>query len=131
MPSSNGYGMAPIGAAVTITTATPLAIDVACGIEFAADVQNGAETYRSRIEQEIQAYLDTVTHSWGRPLKGHKVEYAVSVYVSRIVYAILTIEQVVNVTDVTVNGSGEDLHLIEAADLQQVPVLGEVVIDDG
>lgn len=130
-PSADGYGMAPIGAAVTITTATPLTIDVACGIEFAAGVQNGAETYRSRIVQEIQAYLDTVTRSWGSPLKGHKVEYAVSVYVSRIVYAILTIEQVVNVTDVTVNGSGDDLHLIETADLQQVPVLGEVVINGG
>lgn len=59
------------------------------------------------------------------------MEYAVSIYVSRIVYAILTIEQVVNVTDVTVNGSREDLHLIETADLQQVPVLGEVVINGG
>lgn len=130
-PSADGYGMAPIGAAVTITTATPLTIDVACGIEFAADIPNGAETYRSEIGQRIKEYLDTVTRSWGSPLKGHKVEYAVSVYVSRIVYAILTIEQVVNVTDVTVNGSGEDLHLIETADLQQVPVLGEVVINGG
>lgn len=130
-PSADGYGMAPIGAAVTITSATPLTIDVACGIEFAAGVQNGAETYRSEIGQRIKEYLDTVTRSWGSPLKGHKVEYAVSVYVSRIVYAILTIEQVVNVTDVTVNGSGEDLHLIETADLQQVPVLGEVVINGG
>ncbi len=131
LPSSNGYGMAPIGAAVTITTATPSIIDVACQIEFTSDVQDGADIYRARIEQEIRAYLDTVTHSWGRPLKGHKVEYAVSIYVSRIVYAILTIEQVVNVTDVTVNGSREDLHLIETADLQQVPVLGEVVINGG
>ncbi len=64
-PSPNGYGMAPIGAAVTITTAAPLTLDITCDIEFALNVQNGAETYLGQVEEKIQEYLDTVSQTWG------------------------------------------------------------------
>lgn len=130
-PSSNGYGMAPIGAAVMITTATPLILNITCDIEFLGGIQNGEETYRTEIKQKIQEYLDTVTRSWGNPLKSHKVEYAVTVYVSRIIYAILTIEDIANVTNILINGSGKDLYLTETAELQQIPELGTVVINGG
>ena len=130
-PSPNGYGMAPIGAAVTVTTATPLILDIACDIEFLGGVQDGEEIYREEIEQKIQEYLDTVTRSWGSPLKSHKVEYAVTVYVSRIIYAILDIPDITNVTNITINGTGRDLYLTETAQLQQIPELGTVVINGG
>ena len=130
-PSPNGYGMAPIGAAVTITTATPLILDIACDIEFLGGVQDGEETYRAEIEQRIQEYLDAVTRSWGNPLKSHKVEYAVTVYVSRIIYAILDIADIANVTNITINGEMKDLYLTETALLQQIPELGTVVINGG
>lgn len=129
--SSNGYGMAPIGAAVKIATATPLILNITCDIEFLGGIQNGEETYRTEIEQKIQEYLDTVTRSWGNPLKSHRVEYAVTVYVSRIIYAILTIEDIANVTNILINGSGKDLYLTETAELQQIPELGTVVINGG
>ncbi len=130
-PSQKGYGIAPIGAAVTITTATPLILDITCSIEFLGGMQNEEEKYRPEIEQRIQEYLDTVIRSWGNPLKGHKVEYAVTIYVSRIIYAILTIADIANVTNILINGSGEDLYLTETAELQQVPELGTVVINGG
>lgn len=130
-PSTNGYGMAPIGAAVTIVTGDILTLNITCNIEFIGGVQNGAEMYQAEIEQKIREYLDTVSRSWGKPLKSHTIEYAVTVYVSRIIYAILTINEVVNVTDVLINGSGEDLHLSETAELQQIPELGTVVINGG
>jgi len=130
-PSPNGYGMAPIGAAVTITTATPLTLNIACDIEFALNVQNGAETYLSQVEEKIQEYLDTVSQTWGSLLKGHTIDYTVTVYVSRIIFAILMIPEVVNVTNVRINGSEEDLHLVETSELQQLPELGTVVINGG
>ena len=52
-------------------------------------------------------------------------------YVSRILFAILTIPEVVNASGIQVNGSGDDLRLVETAGLQQIPVLGEVVIHEG
>lgn len=128
-PSPNGYGMAPIGAAVTITTGTELTLDITCDIEFAESVQNGVETYQQEIEQKIQEYIDQVNSDWGNPLISQSVSYPLTVYVSRISYAILQISAVVNVTNVQINGSSADLHLTETAQLQQVAVLGEVVIN--
>lgn len=129
-PSDNGYGMAPIGAAVTITTAEALPLHIACHIEFSSDVQNGIDACREEIEAKIREYLLTVSRSWGKPLNGYKVDYNLTVYISRIIFAILSVEQVVNVTDVSVNGSGGDLFLTETAEIQQVPVLGTVVFYD-
>lgn len=128
-PSPNGYGMAPIGAVVTITTGTELTLDITCNIEFAESVQNGVETYQQEIEQKIQEYIDQVNSDWGNPLISQSVSYPLTVYVSRISYAILQISAVVNVTNVQINGSSADLHLTETAQLQQVAVLGEVAIN--
>ena len=54
----------------------------------------------------------------------------VAVYASRIVAAILEIPDIVNVTDVLINGSPGDLTLTETAQLQQIPSLGEVTVRD-
>lgn len=128
-PSANGYGMAPIGAAVTITTGTELTLNITCDIEFASSVQNGVEAYQAEIEEKIQNYLDSVNATWGNPLTGQTVEYPVEVYVSRIIYAILEVQAVVNVTNLKINGSSNDLKLTETPQLQQVAVLGSVVIN--
>ena len=128
-PSPNGYGMAPIGAAVTITTGTELTLNITCDIEFASNVQNGVEAYQAEIEEKIQNYLDSVNATWGNPLTGQTVEYPVEIYVSRIIYAILEVQAVVNVTNLLINGSPNDLVLTETAQLQQVAVLGTVVIN--
>ena len=128
-PSPKGYGMAPIGAAATITTATELILNITCDIQFENTVKNGVETYRTEIEQNIADYFHEVCEMWGNPLKSYTVSYPVMVYISRIIYAVLQIPQVVNMTKVLVNGSSEDLVLTETAELQQVPVLGTVVIN--
>lgn len=128
-PSANGYGMAPIGAAVTITTATALTLNITCDIQFTSGAD--APTYQQQIEDKIQEYLDTVCATWGNALTSQKVEYNVDVYISRIIAAILTIDQVVNVTNLQINGSASDLSLTETSVLQQIPALGTVVINGG
>ena len=127
-PSGNGYGMAPIGAAVTITTATNLTLNISVSIQLAATVRIGAEAYQEQIEQKIQAYLLSVCRTWWNAIKGQKIEYVVGVYACRIVAAILEITDIVNVTDVLINGSPGDLTLTETAQLQQIPSLGEVTV---
>lgn len=131
LPSSNGYGMAPIGASVTITTANTLVLNISCSIQFVEGVATGAEIYRERVREKIQDYLDSVCATWGNHIKGQKIEYIVSVYVSRIAVAVLGIPEIVNVTDILINGSGKDLVLTETADLQQIPELGTVMINGG
>lgn len=128
-PSPNGYGYAPIGAAVTITTGSELTLDITCDIEFAASVPNGVEVYQSQIEQAIQTYIDSVNASWGAALVSQTVSYPVVVYASRIIAAILTVENVINVTNLLINGSASDVHCTETAQMQQVPTLGTVTIN--
>lgn len=129
VPSADGYGIAPIGAAVTITTGTTLTLNITCDIDFVETMPNGVETYKNQIRQKIQEYLDTLCKAWGDAIKSHQITYAVTVYASRIIYSILTIQDVVNVSNVKINGVSGDLKLTETSALQQVPVLGTVVIN--
>nr|DAJ05435.1 MAG TPA: Baseplate J like protein [Caudoviricetes sp.] len=130
-PSPNGYGLAPIGAAVTIGTGEELQLDISLTVQFISGIQNGETAYKSQIEEKIEEYLESVRQSWGAMLKSQKIEYSVTVYVSRIIYAILTIPEIVNVTDVTLNGSASDVVCVETSAVQQVPIMGTVIINGG
>lgn len=54
-PSENGYGIAPIGAQVTIGTAKELILNLSCEIQFSAGAE--ASTYQSQVEEKIQEYI--------------------------------------------------------------------------
>ena len=129
-PSPNGYGIAPIGAAVTITSATELPINITADIDFLGNVENGIATYGDEIKAAIGEYITTVAQDWGKQIQAHQVSYPVTVYVARIIYAILSVDAVANVRNVTLNGGTTDLNLTESAALQQVPVLGEVTLNE-
>jgi len=129
-PSSNGYGIAPIGAAVTIVSATQLTVNVSADIVFAASVEDGVNTYGDEIRAAIAVYIQTVAKSWGNALVSNRISYPVTVYISRVSYAILTVPEVVSVSNLTLNGSSSDLTLTETSALQQIPVLGEVTLND-
>ena len=124
--------MAPVGAAVTVVSGTELTLNITLDAEFISGMVNGVETYQKEIEDMIEDYLNTVRKSWGAPLKGqilHSIEYPVNISISRIIFSILTIPAIVNVSNVRINGSENDLRLEETPELQQVPVLGKVVIN--
>lgn len=129
-PSPNGYGIAPIGAAVTITSASALAINITANIRFNSNVENGLATYADDIKSAISEYITSVAKEWGKALVAHQISYPVTVYAARIIYAILSVSAVANVTNLTVNGGSADLSLTETSALQQVPVLGEVVLNE-
>lgn len=126
-PSANGYGIAPIGAKVTIGTATELPINITATI-----TPSGGSTVQSlqdAIESAINDYLLTVRRDWGLPVT-NKVEYPVYVYIARINVAILSVEGVANVTNITVNGGTTDIDCTETGQLQELPVLGTVTLNN-
>lgn len=126
-PSQDGYGFAPVGASVTIGTATELVLNIECSIQFdAAD-----ESYQEEVKGKIVDYIKGVKRSWGERIKNRKIKYSVIVYEARIVAAILTLPNVVNVTNVTINGNTGDLVLTERPEMQQLPAIGEVAIHAG
>lgn len=129
-PSPNGYGIAPIGAAVKIVSATELQINITADIDFLGNIENGIATYGDEIKAAIGEYITTVAQDWGKQIQAHQVSYPVTVYIARIIYAILSVDAVANVQNVTLNGATTDLSLTESAALQQVPVLGEVTLNE-
>jgi uncharacterized phage protein gp47/JayE len=128
-PSPLGYGVAPIGAAVTITTAT----DVPMNVEFDITMETGipfSPTYQTAIEKAIGDYIKEAAQSWGTALITNDVSYSVIIYVSQIIAAILSVEGVANVTNLTLNSGTADITLTETSALQQIPSLGTVVVHE-
>lgn len=123
-PSANGYGVAPIGAIATVSTATEFAINIT------ADVQIESNVVESEIlpllNEAIEAYMLSVRRGWGERVITNQVEYPVWVYASRLVVAMLAVSGVVNVSNVTLNGSAGDLEMTETGALQQLPIVGTV-----
>ena len=129
-PSPNGYGVAPIGASVTITAGTELTLNISADIEFQSTIENGLELYSDAIKEQIEAYITSVKSAWGSALTAHQISYPVTIYSARIIYAILSVPEVVNVTNLTINGQSGDLSLTETAVLQQVPKVGEITLNE-
>lgn len=125
LPSENGYGVAPIGARCTISGATALTVNIAGTITIRSASQSG-NPYEDEIRESIDEYITSVAKAWGNPVVGRVVSYPVVVYLSRVIYAILSVPEVVSVASLTINGSAADLTLTETSAVQQVPVLGEV-----
>lgn len=128
-PSPDGYGIAPVGAAVDIVSATNKTINISFTATFAASVVNGAVVYADEIRDAIAEYIADVAESWGNALRSRAISYNVTVYAARVIAAILSVPEVINVSNLTINGTSGDLALTETSALQEIPVLGEVVIN--
>lgn len=125
-PSPMGFGFAPIGASVTITTAQAVDIDIQATVERDTSSALDAVVWKEQIENNIKAYIDSVNKGWGDAIKSYAIEYPMVFYVSRFIVAISSVQGVINVTNVRINGSEKDLRLTETAQLQQIGRLGKV-----
>lgn len=128
--SPNGYGIAPIGASVTIMSATQLTVNITATIVFASGVEDGINVYGQEIREAISDYISSVAKGWSTPTVSGNISYPVTIYAARLIYAILTVSEVANVSSLTINGASGDLALTETATLQQIPVLGEVTLNE-
>lgn len=127
--SGIGLGIAPIGAQVTITTPEEYPVNVTASLVMAAGYK--VETIQTAAEEAIEEYLLSARKKWDVNISNTDVVYSADVYVARISAALLSIDGVVNIKSLSVNGGQVDLSLTETGELQQIPVLGEVVLTDG
>ena len=119
-----GLGTAPIGAQVTVVAPTEVEINVTATIMLASGVE--LAQVQEPVETAISNYLLSVRQSWGNMLATDHVEYAADVYVSRVIAAMLTVDGVVNVQNLQLNGGTSDIMLTESGTVQQVPTMGTV-----
>jgi len=124
--SGHGYGLAPIGAQVTVTA--PAAVSV--NISATVTVANGYTLAQLTefIQTAIGLYIKTVRDSWAAPITAGGTDYASVIYRARVMTAILSVTGVVNVTNLLLNGADADVQLTETGTAQQLPVLGTVTL---
>lgn len=117
-PQGQGYGIAPIGHVVTITAATATKINVSatltCKTGYVAD------DVKSAVQAAVESYLLEQRESW---IKQSDTEYIV-VRCAFILAAILNVTNVVDVTNLTVNGETDRVTLASDA----VPVIGDLTL---
>ena len=111
-----GKGIAPIGADVTIRPARPVTCNVTAKFEF----EDGTtlDSCKDALIKATEAYLETLREAWG---DGDE-ESHLTVYVSRLLTAMLTVSEVVDISDVTINGAEGNVALA----WDEVPVMGEI-----
>ena len=121
-----GLGIAPIGHKVTITTPTEKVIKVEADVVLI----NGFTLVQIKplIESAINEYLLDLRKQWG--IGDELNNYSLAVYLSRISAAILSVTGVANVTNVKLNDDTQDIILTQNSSLQELPILGEVIINE-
>lgn len=120
-PSANGYGLAPIGAKVTVRAPSEFSVNVSGKVMVL--VGENFTDIKENIKYNIEKYLTGLRKNWGHRERAGSINYSLSVLYSQIYSQIINTESVINVRDITLNGSDNDLKLTETAQIQQVPFL--------
>lgn len=125
-PQGTGLGLAPIGHIVTVVTPDELTINIETNILLMAGYTKAQ--VEQPIKDALEEYMLSLRRQWGIPNDFN--EHLLGVYISRINAAILNVAGIANVTDTTINGLPQDLTLIQTAALQELPILGQVILNE-
>ena len=119
--SGQGYGFAPIGHYVTVTTPVEDEVDVSLDVTLETGVEIG--TVYDEIKGYIQDYFLNVRKSFGQ-------DVTLAIYRARITEAVLKCDKVLNVTSVLLDNVDDDVVYTDTETLngQTLPYLGELTI---
>ena len=121
----SGLGIAPIGHKVTVVTPDEVTINVTANVVLGTNYTKGQ--VETPIKEALASYIQSLRQSWADATDLN--EYSCDVFVSRISAAIVNVPGVSNVTGVTLNGQAQDIELTENGQIQQLPKLGEVILN--
>ncbi|UQS85824.1 baseplate J/gp47 family protein (plasmid) [Apilactobacillus apisilvae] len=123
--SGLGYGLAPIGHQVTVTT--PELFDVNVNVKVTTDGKIGLDILNNEIKSAIQNYFNDLRKKWD---KDNNFKYEMTIYRSQIMAIVLQLEHVVNAEMPKVNNADSDIDLVFNNETSQLPNLKDVMIDD-
>ena len=113
---SVGYGIAPIGHDTTVVSVSSTTVNISTSVTFATGYSWSDSS--AEIQAAIEAYLLGLRETWS----SGDITTFITVYVSRIESAILSVEGVLDVSGTKLNGSASNLVLSWDA----IPILGTV-----
>lgn len=121
--TGQGIGIAPIGHFVTITTPVEKTVDVELTLVVSVNAETGE--VHQQVDEIIEDYFDSVRKQFAQDVK-------LALYRAKIIELILSgVPEVVNVTDVLLNGGDGDIVYSDEGGIgrQYLPKLGEVTIN--
>lgn len=119
-----GLGLAPIGAQVTVTAPQTVPVDISATLTLASGHE--LETVQQPAQDAVSDYLLQIRKNWDVNISSTAIAYSAEVYLARVLAALISLDGVVNVSALTLNGIAADMALQQTGALQQVPVLGKV-----
>ena len=122
-PSYNGYGVAPIGAKAVIVAPTETLVNISCDVTW--ETGRGGDADIQAVKSAISNYITEVKQGWGAPLIGYSVSYSVTIYISRVIAAIVAVDGVVSTSNVLIGGSASDMTITG----EYLPKLGVITIN--
>lgn len=119
--SGEGFGIAPIGHYVTITTPIKNEISITLSVELEADVT--VSQIQEKIETELNKYFESVRKEFGQ-------DKTLGIYRARVIDSVLNVKEVLNVKNVLLNNVDEDIILNDVNSIggQNLPYLKELNI---
>lgn len=124
---TQGYGLAPIDHRVTVTAPETFTVNIAMNVTI-ADSTN-VDTIRANIKASLEELFKSLRRDWNTIDSATGRGYKLTVYRSKILSRVMTLEGVANATMPQLNGEDEDLQLVFSNTTSQLPVLGEVTVN--
>jgi uncharacterized phage protein gp47/JayE len=114
-----GLGIAPIGHTVTIRTPEMFNIDIQCTLTLNNTTNS---IIHESIVRALQNHFDFLISTWESTPR-------LTLFIARVITAIMAVGGVVNVQNVRLNGGTGDVILSDTAQKQFIPVLGNVILN--
>ena len=124
---SLGYGLAPIDHKVTVVAPEPVTVNISTNIEV--DSQFDINALKPKILDAIEDYFKLRRIAWGQINHTTGRGYALTIYRSQILAAIMKVDGVVNASIPILNDKDDDIKLTFDNDLSELPVVGEVSLN--
>ena len=122
-----GYGLAPIDHQVTVVAPSILTVNVASTVTI--DSKQNADTVKAKIKEAVENYFQLLRQSWNTVDQKTGRGYSQTVYRSKILSQIMSVEGVINASVPVLNGTEGDIALTFNNQTSELPILGEVVLD--
>lgn len=116
-----GLGMAPIGHTVTVTA--PSKVDITIQATLLLVDSFIINDVKTEIEEAVKKYIEEVQHNWENSDK------TLTIYMSRIISAILSVEGIADVSRLKINGSESNFILTQNAITQQFPKFKSIELE--
>lgn len=125
---AEGYGLAPIDHAVTVTAPEKLIVNIDISVKI--DDTKVTRYVKDSINQAIEGYFQSLREDWSDINQRLGRGYEQTIYRSKILSQVMLTEGVVNAKLPSLNGKDADIDLVFNNSKSQLPVVGTVTINE-